>query len=541
MSSLFIDIILTIVIMLKNREEGVSMSNMEKNGQTEVNYEDAFRNFDSGDIVKGKVIDIREEDVFVDIGYKSEGIIKAKEFMDDDGNINVRIGDEVEALFFNKTDEDGFEILSKAAADRIKGWNKVLEAHRENKPIKGKIKSLVNGGFTVKIEGFLAFLPGSQVELKPIKNYPSYVGKEFEFKVVNINESKRNAVVSRKVLLEEELRKRRQELEEKIKEGAVLKGKVKNITDYGVFVDLGGIDGLVHITDMSYARIEHPSEMVKLGDEIDVKIIKIEEEGNKKKIYLGMKQLTVDPWENIDEKFSIGDIVKGKIVNIVDYGIFVELEKGIEGLVHKTEISYDKYPPKAKDIYKIGDEIDVKITNIDRENRRMSLSIKQTKPYPWDFIEEKYKVGEIVEGKITGIKDFGVFVKLEDGVEGLIHENDLSWDREEKPELKLGETIKTKILNIDKENEKIALGLKQLVPDPWENVDEKYHVGDQIEAEVVSVKPFGVFVKLEKGIESLVPKSEYNNLEPKKGERVKVKILRIDKNKKRLISSFINE
>ncbi len=528
--------------MLRNTERrGFSMSNMEKSSQNEVNYEDAFRNFDSGDIVRGKVIDIRGDDVFVDIGYKSEGIIKAKEFMDDDGNLNVKVGDEVEALFFNKTDEDGFEVLSKAAADRIKGWNKALEAYRENKPIKGKIKSLVNGGFTVKIEGFMAFLPGSQVELKPIKNYPAYVGREYEFKVVNINESKRNAVLSRKVLLEEELRKRQQELESKIKEGAVLKGRVKNITDYGVFVDLGGIDGLVHITDMSYARIEHPSEMVKLGDEIEVKIIKIEQEGNKKKIYLGMKQLTQDPWENIDEKFSVGDIVKGKIVNIVDYGIFVELERGIEGLVHKTEISYDKYPPKAKELYKIGDEVDVKITNIDKDNRRMSLSIKQTKPYPWDNIEEKYKPGDIVEGTVTGVKDFGVFVKLEDGVEGLIHENDLSWDREEKPKLEVGQKIKTKVLSVDKENEKIALGLKQLTPDPWESVDEKYHAGDIVEAEVVSVKPFGVFVKFEKGIESLVPKSEYNNMEPKKGEKVKVKILRIDKNKKRLISSFVNE
>ena len=517
------------------------MSNMEKNGQTTVNYEDAFRNFDSGDIVKGKVIDIRDEDVFVDIGYKSEGIIKIKEFMDEDGNINVNIGDEVEALFFNKTDEDGFEILSKAAADRIRGWNKVFEAYKENKPVKGRIKSLVNGGFTVKIEGFLAFLPGSQVELKPIKNYPSYVGKEFEFKVVSINEAKRNAVLSRKVLLEEEQKRKKEELERKIQEGAVLKGKVKNITDYGVFVDLGGIDGLVHITDMSYARISHPSEMVQLGDEIDVKIIKIEEENNKKKIYLGMKQLTPDPWENIDEKFSVGEIVKGKIVNIVDYGIFVELEKGIEGLVHKTEISYDKYPPKASEVYKIGDEIDVKITNIDKENRRMSLSIKQTKPYPWDNIEEKYKPGDIVEGVVTGVKDFGVFVKLEDGVEGLIHENDLSWDREEKPEIHVGGTIKTKVLNVDKENRKIALGLKQLTPDPWESVDQKYHVGDIVEADVVSIKPFGVFVKLEKGIESLVPRSEYNNLEPKKGEKVKVKVIRIDKNKKRLISGFVND
>ncbi|AEA34294.1 30S ribosomal protein S1 [Hippea maritima] len=517
------------------------MSNAEKDTQITPNYDDVFKNFGSGDIVKGKVIDVRGDDVFVDIGYKSEGIIKAREFMDDDGNLNVKVGDEIEAVFFNRTDPDGFEILSKAAADRIKGWNKVKQAYKEGKTIKGKINSVVNGGFTVKIDGFLAFLPGSQVELKPIKNYPSYVGKEFEFKVVNINESKRNAVLSRKVLLEEEERQRQQELWEKIKEGAILKGRVKNITDYGVFVDLGGVDGLVHITDMSYSRVSHPSELVNLDDEVEVKIIKIEENEGKKKIYLGMKQLSEDPWKNIEEKFSVGNMVKGKIVNIVDYGLFVEIDKGIEGLVHKSEISYDKYPPKFEETYKIGDEVDVKITNIDKENRRMSLSIKQTKPYPWDNIEENYKPGDIVEGVVTGIKDFGIFVKLQEGVEGLIHENDLSWDKEDKPQINLKDTIKAKVLNIDKEKERIALGLKQLTKDPWEDIDKKYSVGDEIEARVVSVKPFGAFVKIEKGVESLVPKSEFNNIQPQIDETVKIRIIRIDKDKKRLISSFINE
>ncbi|WP_025270544.1 30S ribosomal protein S1 [Hippea sp. KM1] len=517
------------------------MSNAEKDVQITPNYDDVFKNFGSGDIVKGKVIDIRGEDVFVDIGYKSEGIIKAREFMDDEGNLNVNIGDEVEAVFFNRTDPDGFEILSKAAADRIKGWNKVKEAYREGKTIKGKINNVVNGGFTVKIDGFLAFLPGSQVELKPIKNYQSYVGKEFDFKVVNINESKRNAVLSRKVLLEEEERIRQQQLWEKIKEGAVLKGRIKNITDYGVFIDLGGVDGLVHITDMSYSRVNHPSDIVSLDEEVEVKIIKIEESEGKKKIYLGMKQLTKDPWEDIEEKFSVGDIVKGKIVNIVDYGLFVEIDKGIEGLVHKSEISYDKYPPKFEETYSIGDEVEVKITNIDKENRRMSLSIKQTKPYPWDNIDERYKPEDIVEGTITGIKDFGVFVKLEEGVEGLIHENDLSWDKDDKPQLNIGDKIQAKVLSIDKEKERIALGLKQLTKDPWEDIDKKYAPGDEIEVKVVSVKNFGAFVKIDKGIESLVPKSEFNNLQPQPNTTARVRIIRIEKDKKRLISSFIND
>ncbi len=515
------------------------MLNEEKDVEFYANYyDDAFKNFDSGDVVKGKVIDIREEDVFVDIGYKSEGVISIKEFIDKSGNINVKIGDEVEALFFNKTDKDGFEILSKAAADRIKSWKKIVESYKSNKPIKGVIKNLVNGGFTVDINGFLAFLPGSQVELHPIKNYPAYVGKEFEFKVVNINESKKNTVLSRKVLLEEIKKKQEEEIWERIKEDAILSGKIKNITDYGIFVDLGGVDGLVHITDMSWSRIGHPSDMVSIGDEIKVKVIKIENEDKQKKVYLGMKQLTEDPWKDIEKKFEVDSIVKGNIVNIVEYGLFVEIEKGIEGLVHKSEITYDKYPSKAKKLYNIGNEVEVKIINIDTKNRRMSLSIKQCKPYPWESIDEKYKKGDIVEGVITGIKDFGIFVKLDEGIEGLVHDKDISWDKDDRGEFNVGDNVKVMVLGVEKEKERIALGIKQLTKDPWEDVDEKYKPGDVVEAEIVSIKPFGAFVKIDKGLESLIPKSEFGNYEPQKGERAKVRILKLDKDRKKLISSF---
>ncbi len=523
------------------KKGGNFMLNEEKDVEFAVNYDEAFKNFDSGEIVKGKVIGIRDKDVFVDIGYKSEGVISIKEFTDEDGNVNVKIGDDVEALFFNKTDEDGFEILSKSAADRVKGWKNVLAAYKENRPVKGVVKSLVNGGFTVNIDGFLAFLPGSQVEMHPIKNYPSYVGKEFEFKIVSINENKRNAVLSRKALLEEQKKQKEEELWEKIKENAVLSGKVKNITDYGVFVDLGGVDGLVHITDMSWSRIDHPSDMVKIGDEIEVKVAKIEDDGKEKKIYLGMKQLTEDPWKGIEEKFNIGDVVQGDIVNIVEYGLFVEIEKGIEGLVHKSEITYDKYPVKAKDIYKIGEKIDVKIINIDTDARRMSLSIKQCKQYPWENIDERYKEGDIIEGSVTGIKDFGIFVKLEEGIEGLVHEKDVSWDKEDKEQFKVGDSVKAVVLSVDKEKERIALGVKQLTKDPWEDIDTRYSPGDVIEAEIVNVKPFGAFVKIEKGVESLVPRSEFGNFEPQKGEKANVKILRLDKSKKKLVSSFIDD
>ncbi len=517
------------------------MLNKEKDVEFLSNYDDAFKNFSKGDIVKGKVIDVREKDVFVDIGYKSEGVIKIEEFADEDGNVEVAVGDEVEALFFNRTDSDGFEILSKLAADRIKGWSKIFQAYKDNQPVKGVIKSLVNGGFTVDLNGFLAFLPGSQVEMHPVKNYSSFVGKEFEFKIVNANESKRNAVLSRKVLLEEAKKKREEEIWKKIQEDAILEGKVKNITDYGVFVDLGGVDGLVHITDMSWSRIDHPSDMVSVGDEIKVKVIKIDDEGKHKKIYLGMKQLTDDPWEDVGDKFKDGDVVKGTIVNVVEYGLFVEISKGVEGLVHKSEITYDKYISHAKKLYKIGDEINAKIINIDPENRRMSLSIKQCKPEPWSDIDEKYKKGDIIEGVVTGVKDFGVFVKLEEGIEGLVHEKDLSWDKEDRPSLKVNDAVQVVVLNIDRDREKISLGIKQLTEDPWEQVESKYHQGDVVTSKVVSVKPFGAFVKIDKGIESLVPKSEFNNREPNAKEEIDVVILKIDKDKKRLISSFVQE
>ncbi len=516
------------------------MLNREEDVEYDVNYNDAFKNFGNGDIVNGKVIDIRDKDVFIDIGYKSEGVINIKEFQDKDGNININIGDEVEALFFNKIDEYGFQILSKVAADRIKGWNKILDAYKNDEVVQGKVKNLVNGGFTVDIDNFLAFLPGSQVALHPIRNYSSYIGKTFLFKVININETKRNAVISRKVLLEEEKKRKKEELMQKLTTDSVLEGKVKNITDYGVFVDLGGIDGLVHITDMSWSRIGHPSDMVKIGDIIKVKVTKVEEDAGKKlKVYLGMKQLSEDPWKHINETFKENDIVKGKIVNTVDYGLFVEIAPGIEGLVHKSEITYDNIITDALRSYKVGDEIDVKIINIDFDNRRMSLSIKQCKPDPWEDISKKYQKGDIVEGSVTGIKDFGIFVKLEEGVEGLVHERDISWDKDDKPNFAVGDTIKSIVLNIDKYNHRIALGLKQLSEDPWEKIYEKYSVNDEVKAKVVSVKNFGAFVKLAKGIESLVPKSRFNMHLPKVDSDVEIRILKIDKEKKRLVSEFV--
>ncbi len=518
------------------------MLNSEReSGFEKVEYDSTLKEFGNGDIVRGRVVEIRDNDVFVDIGYKSEGVINIKEFEDEEGNINVNVGDEIEALFLNRLDENGFEKLSKIAADRLKGWNRVLGAYEKNEPIEGVIKKLVTGGFSVDIGGFLAFLPGSQVEMHPIRNYQSYVGRRFEFKVININKQRKNAVVSRKVILEEEKERKAKEIEEKIKKDAVLEGRVKNITDYGVFVDLGGVDGLVHITHMSWKRISHPSEMVKISDIIKVKVLNIEDDGEHKKIYLGMKQLTENPWDNIEEKLKEGDIVNGKLVNIVDYGLFVELENGVEGLVHKSEVSYDNDPAESMKEYSVGDTVKVKVLSVDAENKRISLSIKQAKEDPWNSVAERYREGDIVEGKVTSVKEFGVFVRLEEGVEGLVHKNDISWDKDEQVEVNVGDIVKAVVLSVDQGNRKIALGFKQLTEDPWSSVDERYKVGDLIRVRVVSVKNFGAFVKVEKGIESLVPRSEFNGYVPKDGEELKVKILKLDKEKKKFICQIVNE
>ncbi|MGC8791514.1 MAG: S1 RNA-binding domain-containing protein [Desulfurella sp.] len=497
-----------------------------------LNYENTFKDFEEGEIIEGTIINIKDDYVFVDIGYKSEGIVPLNEFKSE-----CNIGDKIKVMFLGKQDLNGFQILSKAKADRILGFNAINQAFKEGKPVKGIIKASIKGGFLVDVDSFVAFLPGSLVDLSKKRNFDYYIGKEYEFKVINIDEQKKNVILSRKQLLEEIADKKRSDLIDKIKVGDIVTGKVKNIVDYGVFVDLGGVDGFVHITDISWKKILNPREVLKPQDEIKAKVMRIEEKDDKKRIFLSIKHLSADPWE--ETKIKEGDIVEGKISNIVDYGVFIELEEGIEGLVHNSEISWVKFPKEAKEELSIGQTIKAKVLMVDTLKKKIALSIKRLEPEPWSDIKEKFHVGDVVEGVITGIKDFGVFVKIDEGIEGLIHTNELSWSPEERPSLTISQKIKAKIIDINLEKKKIALSLRQLEPDPWSLIEGKYKVGDVIEGVVTGVKDFGVFVKIEKGVESLIPKSELNNITVNKDEKVKIKIIRLEIPRRKMISRLM--
>ncbi len=497
-----------------------------------LNYENTFKDFEEGQIVEGTVINIKDDYVFVDIGYKSEGIVPLNEFKNE-----CNIGDTVKVMFLGKQDVNGFQMLSKARADRIIGFNIITQSFKEDKPVKGVIKASIKGGFLVDVDGFVAFLPGSLVDLSRRRNFDYYIGKEYEFKVISLDEQKKNAILSRKQLLEEINNKKKTDLIEQLKVGDIVKGKVKNIVDYGVFVDLGGIDGFVHITDISWKKILKPQDVLNPQDEIKAKVMRIEDRDDKKRIFLSIKHLTKDPWEEV--KIKEGDVVEGLISNIVNYGIFVELEGGVEGLIHNSEISWIKFPKDAKEDLSVGLRIKSKVLMVDVLKKKIALSIKRLQSEPWSFVEEKFHVGDIVEGTITGIKDFGVFLKLEEGVEGLIHTNELSWSPEERPILNISDKIKAKIIEINLDKKRIALSLRQLEPDPWSLIEGKYKVGDIVEGIVTGIKDFGAFVKLENGVESLVPRSELNNIGVNKDEKVKIKIIRLEISKRKMISRLM--
>jgi len=497
-----------------------------------LNYENTFKDFEEGQIIEGTIINIKDNYVFVDIGYKSEGIVPINEFKKE-----FNVGDSVKVMFLGKQDENGFQLLSKSKADRIVGFNVLTQSYREGKPVKGTIKASVKGGFLVEVEGFIAFLPGSLVDLTKRRNYDYYIGKEYEFKVISINEQKKNVILSRKELLEEINNKKKNELIQQIKVGDIVEGRVKNIVDYGVFIDLGGLDGFVHITDLSWKKITRPQDVLKPQEIIKAKVMRIEEKDGKKRFFLSIKHLSKDPWEEI--KIKEGDVVEGQVINIVNYGIFVELDGGVEGLVHNSEISWTKSPKEAKEELRVGQIVKSKVLMIDTLKKKIALSIKRLQPEPWAFVEQKFHVGDIVEGIITGIKEFGIFVKLDEGIEGLIHASELSWSVEDNVTLNVNDKVKAKVIDIIPDKKRIALSLRQLEPDPWSLIEGKYKVGDIIEGVVTGVKDFGVFVKLEKGIESLVPKSELNNINVKKDDVVKIKIIRLEIPKRKMISRIL--
>jgi small subunit ribosomal protein S1 len=471
-------------------------------------YEDSFGQFKEGEVVTGVITSIDKDLVLVDIGYKSEGQIRVNEFRAEDGSITAKIGDTIEVMVEWWDDEDERVILSKDKAANVKVWENIKKCHDDDGTITGTISSRVKGGFSVDI-GVLAFLPGSQADLRPIRNLDEMVGKTFDFKILKYNRKRSNIVLSRRVLLEKERESKRSATLSSIHEGKVLQGTVKNITEYGVFVDLGGVDGLLHITDISWGRVKHPSDMFRMGDQINVKVLNLDLE--KERVSLGMKQLTPDPWSTAVQKYPIGSKVTGRVVSLTDYGAFVELQEGIEGLIHVSEMSWTRKVRHPSKVVSVGESVETVVLDIKPDARRISLGMKQAAPNPWDVIAEKYPVGTTIEGKIKNITDFGIFIGIDEGIDGLVHISDISWTKRIKHPSELykkGDTVQAIVLDIEKENERFSLGIKQLQEDPWKTVGQRYKVGSEINGTITNVTDFGIFVEIEEGIEGLVHVSE---------------------------------
>lgn len=460
-----------------------------------------------GDVLTGTVVNVVDDHVLIDIGDKSESYIPISEFTADGEPEDIQVGDTFEVFVEKRQDEGGLQ-LSREKAIGIKVWEDIAKIQAEDGTIDGRIESRVKGGMSVDI-GVPAFLPYSQIDLRPVKDLDALIGQSFSFKILKFNRKRNNVVISRRAILELERNKKRQDMRASLTEGAVVQGTVTNITDYGLFIDLGGMDGLCHITDLSWGRVSHPSKLYKVGDEIEVKILKYDRDSDR--VSLGIKQLRPDPWESVMERYPIGSKTTGKVVSITDYGVFVEVEEGVEGLIHISEMTWSKKPRHPSKLVSVGDEVEVMVLNIETETKRISLGMKQLQANPWDLVTETYPVGSIIEGKIKNITDFGIFIGIEEGIDGLIHVSDLSWtERIKHPTEKYskGETIQAVVLKIDRENERFSLGVKQLEPDPWQAALDKYPIGTAVEGRITNVTDFGIFVQLEEGVEGLVHVSE---------------------------------
>ncbi|MBI5373952.1 MAG: 30S ribosomal protein S1 [Candidatus Schekmanbacteria bacterium] len=529
------------------REDSLDLSTDEEikelsREEMELLYADTLKDFQEGNVITGIIIAIQPEYVTLDVGYKSEGIVPTHEFRSEAGDMpKLNVGDKVDVYLDLIEDQDGQIVLSREKAQKVKVWQTLIKAYETNEVIQGKVMSRIKGGMTVDI-GIKAFLPGSQIDLRPVKNMDDLCGRTYDFKIINVNHKRGNIVISRRKILEEDREKKKAFTMEKIKEGEVIKGIVKNITEYGVFIDLGGIDGLLHITDMTWGRINHPSEMFKLGDDVTVKILKLDRDSEK--VSLGLKQITENPWNEVEAKYQIGTKVKGKIVSIADYGAFVELEKGVEGLIHISEMSWTKKVRHPSKLLAVGDIVESIVLSVDKEGKKISLGLKQCEPNPWDLIEKKYPISSIVEGEVKSITDFGVFIGLEEGIDGLIHISDLSWSKKIKHPsdiIKKGDILNAKVLSIDRENERVSLGLKQLEPDPWEKAASKFRVGNKVKGKIIKFANFGAFIEIEEGIEGLIHISELsvkNISRPEEvvsiGEEIEAKIIRIDSDEKKI-------
>lgn len=499
---------------IKQDSSDIESVGIEKNSKSDGEenflemYEESLKTMQEGELVRGEIVQIEKEFVLVDIGYKSEGQIPVEEFIDSEGNLTAKVGDKLDVLLEKREDDRGKILLSRDKATKIKIWDDIKKIYEEDGSIKGKIVSRIKGGMTVDI-GLQAFLPGSQIDLKPIKDFDTLIGTEHDFKILKYNKRRGNIVLSRRAILEAERAFLKEETLKNLEDGAVVEGVVKNITDYGLFIDLGGIDGLLHVTDISWGREGHPSERHQVGDKITAKVLKFDRETER--VSLGLKQLTEDPWSRVNEKFPIGSKIQGKVVSLADYGAFVEVEEGVEGLIHVSEMSWTRKIRHPSQAVKRGDTVDVMVLNIDPSNKRISLGLKQVTPNPWDIIGERYPIGTTIEGKIKNITDFGIFIGIDEGIDGLVHISDLSWTKRiRKPSdiYKKGQEVQAIVLNIDKERERFSLGVKQLTQDPWVLVPEKYKPGTRITGTVTNITDFGVFVELEEGIEGLVHVSE---------------------------------
>ena len=494
-----------------------------------------------GEIVTGTVVSVNKDFVLVDVGYKSEGMIPVSEFPFIEGNPTIGPGDKIDVLVEARENEHGVIILSKEKADRLKVWDEISAACERDEVVKGRVIARVKGGLSVDI-GVKAFLPGSQVDLRPIRNLDKLIGQEFDFKVIKFNKKRGNIVLSRRALLEKERAEQKKVTLQTLEEGAVMKGVVKNITEYGAFIDLGGIDGLLHITDMSWGRVNHPSEVLTVAEEITVKVLKFDRENER--VSLGLKQIQEDPWMTVQDQFPVGQRVKGKVVSLTDYGAFIELVPGVEGLIHVSEMSWTKRVKHPSKLVNIGDEVEALVLDIDYDNKRISLGMKQVEPNPWTLLGEKYPVGAVIRGQVRNITDFGIFVGIEEGIDGLVHISDLSWTTRVKHPSEMfekGDEVEAVVLNIDVDNERFSLGIKQLHEDPWTRIPQEYPRGARIKGKVTKITDFGVFVEIEPAIEGLVHVSEIADEhvdDPRKyvniGDEIEVMIIDIDQEERKI-------
>jgi small subunit ribosomal protein S1 len=494
---------------------------------------------EEGEVVRGRVVEVRDSEVLVDIGYKSEGTIAMEEFRH--AGTLPKVGDEIEVYLESKEDSEGLIVLSKDKADKIKVWDAISKSHDSGTPVEGKVVEVVKGGLSVDV-GVRAFLPGSQVDLRPVKNLASMLGQMIRAKVIKLNRRRGNVVLSRRAVLEEEREEKRKHTLSVLSEGMVLTGAVKNITDYGAFIDLGGIDGLLHVTDMSWGRVGHPSEIFQIGDQVEVVVLHFDRETGR--VSLGYKQKSSDPWAVVDERYPVGAKAQGRVVSLTNYGAFVELEPGVEGLVHVSEMSWTRRVRHPSKLVNVGDMVDVMVLDVNKATKRISLGMKQVEADPWATIEERYKPGERVAGKVRNLTDFGAFVELEPGVDGLLHISDMSWTRNighPSEILKKGESVETQVLNVDRDNKRISLGLKQIQPDPWESVSQRYPMGSRVTGKIVRLTDFGAFVELEPGVDGLLHVSQMSTrpiASPSElvnvGDELTLMVIRVDPNERRI-------